>query len=107
MFSVASVADIQGLVDRIVRLFQPEKIILFGSHSRGEAGPDSDVDLLVVMPHEGHAARKAAEITELVHPRRFSIDLIVRDPATLRKRAQMNDWFVREVMREGRVMYAA
>jgi len=107
MFSVTSMADVQRLVDRIARLFHPEKIVLFGSYARGDAGADSDVDLLVVMPHEGHPARKAAEITERVHPGTFSVDLIVRDPETLRKRAQMNDWFVREVLREGRVMYAA
>lgn len=107
MLSVTSRADIQMLVDNIVRHFSPEKIVLFGSYARGEAGPDSDVDLLVIMPHEGHSARKAAEITQLVHPRRFSIDLIVRSPETVQQRARMNDWFIRELLREGRVMYAA
>jgi uncharacterized protein len=104
---MASIADVQRLVDKIARLFQPEKIVLFGSYARGEAGPDSDVDLLVVMSHEGHPARTAAEITAQVHPGSFSVDLIVRSPETLQKRAQMNDWFIREVLTQGRVMYAA
>ncbi|MGQ9919054.1 MAG: nucleotidyltransferase domain-containing protein, partial [Bryobacteraceae bacterium] len=39
--------EIQRIVRRIVRQFHPERVILFGSHARGEAGPDSDVDLLV------------------------------------------------------------
>jgi predicted nucleotidyltransferase len=104
---MTSMAEVQRLVDRIARLFRPERIVLFGSYARDEAGPDSDVDLLVVMVHEGHPAQKAAEITERVHPGNFSLDLIVRDPQTLQKRAQMNDWFTREVLREGRVMYAA
>jgi predicted nucleotidyltransferase len=103
---VASISEIQELADNIVRQFSPEKIILFGSHARGDAGPDSDVDLLVVMPHEEHASRKAAEITWRVHPRRFALDLIVRSPETLRKRIQMNDWFMRDLMREGRILYA-
>lgn len=102
-----SLEDIQDLVDDIAQQFRPEKVILFGSHARGDAGPDSDVDLLVVMPHEEHASRKAAEITWRVHPRRFALDLIVRSPETLQKRLQMNDWFVRDLMREGRVLYAA
>ncbi len=38
------------MVERIVREFQPSRIILFGSYARGEAAADSDVDLLVVMP---------------------------------------------------------
>jgi predicted nucleotidyltransferase len=104
---VASAVEIQQLADDIVRHFRPEQIILFGSHARGEAGPDSDVDLLVVMPHADHSSRKAAEITQRVHPGRFPVDLIVRSPATLRERLSMNDWFLRDVMREGRVLYAA
>jgi predicted nucleotidyltransferase len=44
---------IEEMVRRIVSQFQPDKIILFGSHARGEAGPDSDVDLLVVMQPQG------------------------------------------------------
>jgi poly(A) polymerase Pap1 len=104
---VASITEIQELADNIARQFTPERIILFGSYARGDAGPDSDVDLLVVMPHEEHASRKAAEITFRVHPRRFALDLIVRSPETLRQRMQMNDWFVRDLMREGRVLYAA
>jgi len=43
-------AYIHRMVNRIVKKFHPQQIILFGSHARGEAGPDSDVDLLVVMP---------------------------------------------------------
>jgi len=46
--------QIQEMVERIVRQFTPDKIILFGSHARGCAGPDSDVDLLIVMPVTVH-----------------------------------------------------
>jgi len=99
--------QIQQLVADIVRQFSPQKIVLFGSHARGEAGPDSDVDLLVIIPHKEHAAQKAAEITQRVHPGDYSLDLIVRSPDTIRARLQMNDWFVRELMREGQVLYAA
>jgi hypothetical protein len=46
-------AYIHRMVKRIVKKFHPQQIILFGSHARGEAGPDSDVDLLVVLPVHG------------------------------------------------------
>jgi predicted nucleotidyltransferase len=104
---MASLSDIQILADKIVREFRPEKIILFGSHGRGDARPDSDVDLMVIMNSGEHPARLAAEITHRVHPRRYPLDLIVRSPETIRTRLKMNDWFVRDVMREGRVLYAA
>src|SRR5215510_2505745 len=58
----AKSVPVQSLIDRmvkrIVKNFRPEKIILFGSHARGEAGPDSDVDLLVVMPVQGSVVDK-------------------------------------------------
>lgn len=54
--------DIQAFSEAIAREFKPRRIILFGSHARGDASEDSDVDLLVVMPYRGHPARKAAEI---------------------------------------------
>ena len=54
--------SIREIVSRIVSRFKPEKIILFGSRGRGEAAPDSDVDLLVVMPVSG-SKRRLDEIT--------------------------------------------
>ncbi len=104
--SVPSAFEIQAVADEIARQFRPERIILFGSHARGDAGPDSDVDLLVVIAHREHSARTAAEITQRVHPGRFALDLIVRSPETLHRRLQMNDWFLRDVVRQGRVLYA-
>src|SRR5712692_7115823 len=103
---MASQTEIQALADKIVREFHPEKIILFGSHARGDAGPDSDVDLLVIIDSDEHPSRTAAKITYRVHPRRYPLDLIVRSPETIRTRLQMNDWFLRDVMYEGRVLYA-
>jgi uncharacterized protein len=104
---MASLSEIQALANRIAREFHPEKIILFGSHARGDARPDSDVDLMVIMDSHDHPSRTAAEITNRIHPRHYALDLIVRSPETIRTRLQMNDWFLRDAMREGRVLYAA
>jgi UTP:GlnB (protein PII) uridylyltransferase len=104
---MASQSEIQALTDRIAHEFHPEKIILFGSHARSDAKPDSDVDLLVIIDSDQHPSRTAAEITCRVHPRRYPLDLIVRSPETVRARLQINDWFMRDVMREGRIIYAA
>jgi predicted nucleotidyltransferase len=103
---MASLSDIQALADKIASEFHPDKIILFGSHARGDARPDSDVDLMVIINSDEHPSRTAAEITYRVHPRRYPLDLIVRGPQTVRTRLQMNDWFLRDVMREGRILYA-
>ena len=59
---------IADLSDRIAREFQPDKIILFGSYAHGQPRPDSDVDLLVVLPFEGRGFRKSLEILNRVSP---------------------------------------
>jgi len=65
---MVSISKIRELGRRIGREFQPEKVLLFGSHARGEPHPDSDVDLLVIMPSEGkyvyQAAREALETSD-------------------------------------------
>ena len=53
---------IDQLVERIVEVVNPLKIILFGSAARGEMGPDSDVDVLVVMPNGVHRRRTAQHL---------------------------------------------
>ena len=68
------------MVKRIVKQFRPERIILFGSHARGEAGPDSDVDLLVIMPVRGSKRNKAIEIAVALDDIRIPKDIIVTTP---------------------------
>jgi uncharacterized protein len=97
---------IAELSERIVRQFAPERIVLFGSHAYGAPDEDSDVDLLVIMPYTGHPARKAAEILRAIQPR-LPLDLIVRTPEEVCQRLAWNDFFLREIMEKGVVLYAA
>lgn len=103
---MASLSDIQALAERIAREFHPEKIILFGSHARGEAQPDSDVDLLVIMPRNGKEHHEqAAEIHLKCHPG-FPIDVLIRTRQEFQERLSMRDWFMRDIAREGKVLHA-
>ena len=102
---MASLAEIEDLAAKIVREFQPEKVILFGSHARGEAGPNSDVDLLVVVPFVGKAWRKAAEIRNRVQAR-FPLDLLVRSPDEMQWRVTAGDPFLSEVAEQGVELHA-
>ena len=70
---------IQDLCNRIVQEFQPERIILFGSYADGNPTPDSDVDILVVLPFEGKNLYKSLEILNRANPA-FPIDLLARRP---------------------------
>lgn len=96
---------IEVMVRRIVSQFNPEKIILFGSHARGEAGPDSDVDLLVVMPVEGSKRQKAIEIDRALTDRRIPLDLILVTPEDFERGRHEIGSVLRPVALEGRVMY--
>ena len=104
---MASQSEIQALADKIAREFRPEKIILFGSHARGDARPESDVDLLVIMPRNGKEHhQQAAEIHLKCHPG-FPMDVLVRTQEEFKERLSMRDWFMRDIAREGRVLHAS
>jgi predicted nucleotidyltransferase len=98
--------QIQDLVGSIAREFNPQRIILFGSYANGAPTPDSDVDLLVVMPHAGASYRTAAKISARVG-HRFATDLIVRSPQLLRQRLELGDQFLREIIENGIVLHEA
>lgn len=97
---------IRAFVAEVVRRFQPELVVLFGSHAHGRPHADSDVDLLVVMRHRGAGAEQAARIRQAVRSG-FPLDLIVRSPAAIRRRIKMGDSFVREILQEGQVLHEA
>jgi predicted nucleotidyltransferase len=99
-------SDIQRFAAEIASEFAPEQVILFGSYAKGTARPDSDVDLLVVMPGEVSGARVAAEIITRLKPT-LPLELIVRSSRQLRERLAMNDFFLREVLATGKKLYAA
>ena len=94
------------MAKRIVREFRPQQIILFGSHARGEAGPDSDVDLLVVMPFKGPAREQAMRILEVLHDLLIPVDVIVTSPENFAWRKEVVGTIEWPAAREGRVLYA-
>jgi predicted nucleotidyltransferase len=96
--------DIQRVCAQIAREFCPRRIILFGSYAYGKPGPDSDVDLLVIMPLRGRSTDQAIEISKRLE-HRFPMDIIVRSPEEVRQRLEWNDFFLREATEKGVVMY--
>ena len=99
-------AQIKNLCRQIVEGFNPQKIILFGSYAYGKSNADSDIDLLVVMPYEGN------ELEQMVKVRRrlkstFPLDVLVKTPAQLKERSEMGDFFIREIIEKGKILYEA
>lgn len=101
MVDEKKIAELSG---RIAREFQPERIILFGSHAYGEPRDDSDVDLLVVLAFEGKSIRKSLEILNRINPD-FPVDLVARQPEDTARRYQEGDPLIREALERGKVLY--
>ena len=88
----------------VAERFQPEKIILFGSHAYGKPHADSDVDILVVMTPARNALDQAARIGRAIDPL-FPLDLLVFSPKNIAWRLKEGDSFSREIMTKGKVLY--
>jgi uncharacterized protein len=97
---------IQNFASDLAARFHPDKIILFGSHARDQTYAGSDVDLLVVLDHNTRNVGKAIEILDELNPR-FALDLLVRKPADITRRIEMNDLFIREIVEQGKTLYEA
>lgn len=95
---------IDAFAREVAEKFQPEKIILFGSYAHGQPTEDSDVDLLVVMDHEGKSSTQALAIRRAVR-KSFPLDLIVKTPRETQVRLKQNDGFISSAINEGRVLY--
>jgi len=98
--------QIKAYVAEVARQFKPQRIILFGSYAYGKPTSDSDVDLLVIMPHEKRNVELAIEIRTRVDAP-FPMDLLVRTPEKVQERIALGDCFMREVVAKGTVLYEA
>jgi predicted nucleotidyltransferase len=96
------------IVRRLVRAYEPERIYLFGSHARGEAGPDSDFDLMVIVGDDAPPARRRSR---LAYERLWGVgkaaDVLVWTRGRFEERLHIVSSLPATVAREGRLLYAA
>ena len=88
---------------QIATEFNPEKIILFGSYAYGCAGPDSDVDLLIIAPTRNPNRLAVAIRCKLPAP--FPLDLLVRTQESFDKRVELGDPFLGEIAARGVILH--
>ncbi len=87
--------------DRIVREFHPLRLVLFGSRARGDAQPDSDVDLLVIFQQIRDNRSVAVEIRRTLRDLPVGKDIIVTTPDEICQRGQLVGSVLRPALREG------
>ena len=96
------------IVRRLVEAFHPERIYLFGSHARGEAGPDSDYDLLVVVPDSAPPERRSSRLAyEVLWGTSADADVLVWTREAFKSRLHLQASLPSTVLSEGRLLYAA
>jgi len=96
--------QIRDFVGRLADAFSPQQVILFGSHARGRAAPDSDVGLLVVMRTRKRPLQQALEIRQRIACP-FALDLLVRTPQDIQRRLDLRDGFITGILDEGELLY--
>jgi len=105
MATVSNVID--QLVRKIVETVHPLRIILFGSAARGDSGPSSDLDLLVVMPQGTHRRKTAQELYRKIRGVGVPSDILVATPTDLERHKEDPGLIYRTILEEGREVYAA
>ena len=98
--------ELEKLVQRIVEAVHPLKIILFGSAARGGMGPESDVDVMVVMPEGTHRRRTAQFLHRQFLGVPFPVDVVVATPEDLKQYAHSPGLIYGSVVEEGKEVYA-
>lgn len=98
---------IDELIQQIVKIVHPLRIILFGSAARGESGPHSDIDFLVIMPPGTHRRHTAQILYRKISGVRVPFDIVVAIPEDLERHKDNIGLIYWRVLKEGRDVYVA
>ena len=97
--------SLRPAVRKIVQGLNPEKIVLFGSYAYGTPNPNSDVDLLVIMETKASPKDRSWAVSRLLLPRPFPVDILVKTPNEVKKGLESGDFFLKEIMARGKILY--
>jgi len=85
--------------------YQPEKVILFGSYAWGKPGKDSDFDLLIIKKTGQNYFKRIPEVRKYLLEIDSPFDILVMTPEEVKKRVKKGDWFIKEILQKGKVLY--
>jgi predicted nucleotidyltransferase len=100
--------DLREIVRRLVAAYEPGFIYLFGSKARGDAGPDSDYDLLLVVPDDASPERRRSQLAyQALRGTGIAADVLVCTRSYFDDRRHLKASLPGTVLREGRLLHAA
>ncbi|MDI6765803.1 MAG: nucleotidyltransferase domain-containing protein [Bacteroidota bacterium] len=103
---MVSKKTIKNIVKEIVDACNPELVILFGSYGRGKPKKDSDLDIFVVVDLPGTSVERNRFVRSTIKENGFGLDVVTRTPQEYNKALRGRDWFIQEIAREGKILYA-
>lgn len=102
---MATQEHIQEVADRLGEAAQAERVILFGSHARGEGSPDSDVDFLIIADSDLPRFKRSRSLYKMFRPYPFAMDLLVCTPEEVAKGRRTPLSFISTALKEGKTLY--
>jgi predicted nucleotidyltransferase len=96
---------LEQITQTIVDRFHPRRIVLFGSHARGEARADSDLDLFVEMESAASPPERAVQVSAVFGLRPWPLDLVVYTPEEVERLRGLNGTLLSAIEAEGKVLY--
>ncbi|MBI2935005.1 MAG: nucleotidyltransferase domain-containing protein [Chloroflexi bacterium] len=95
-------------VERIVKEYNPEKVILYGSYAYGKPSSDSDIDLLIVKDTDKRRTDRFIEVSRIIyeHGNHISISPIIYTPEEIEERLAIGDDFITDILSKGKLIYA-
>jgi len=91
----------RAIVDR----FKPNRIILFGSHARGEAKEDSDLDIFVEMETQEPPPERAIQVSAIFGLRPWPMDVVVYTPEEVKRMRKIHGTLLSLIEAEGKLLY--
>ncbi|MBU0701226.1 nucleotidyltransferase domain-containing protein [bacterium] len=99
--------EIQNIVEQLIRIYKPQKIVLFGSLAKGNLSAGTDIDLFIIKKDVPILGVDRIRQLERLIKYRLATDFVVYKPEELEQRLNLGDPFVKNIFEEGRVLYDA
>jgi len=99
-------SHLQEITRAIVERFNPRRVVVFGSHARGEAGPDSDLDLFIEMETDQRPPERAIAVSSIFGLRTWPLDVVVYTPEEVRALRNVKGTLLSTIESEGKVLHA-
>jgi predicted nucleotidyltransferase len=99
-------AEINKIIEKIRLEYKPEKIYVFGSAAQGKINKESDLDLFIIKNTRKSSRKRRQEVSRLLSDRKVPVDILVYTPKEARERQEAGDFFVEDILVNGKLVYA-